>query len=54
MKRVLAGIDHELRRTPTVPRKKKENTIWQASKANQAKSFQIILEILQKWYDIMG
>ena len=33
---------------------KKKNTIWQASKANQAKSFQITLEILKKWYDIMG
>ena len=33
---------------------KKKNTIWQASKAKQAKSFQITLEILKKWYDIMG
>ena len=35
-------------------KKQNKNTIWQASKASQAKSFQITWEILKKWYDIIS
>ena len=31
-----------------------KDMIWQASKAKQSKSFQITLEILKRWHDIMS